>query len=182
MKIILKIFLIIIFPFTTFSIKTTLAQENEFNADTSNCERELRNILAPDFSCLVPVNLTNKGQTKFLRETFGIIKDMKCNIEIFIEKRSIFGEIIGENSISIPPQNFSCNLATNGDPLNIDFTVAPAILLENNTATQASMNLDNVEGIPQFLGNTVEKFVNNNKDLEKSLIDVVNKALQSSNN
>jgi hypothetical protein len=157
------------------AVEGILAANSLFTFDTNQCVAALGK---PVVECNLPVNLTEVGKNTFAGESFGIILDASCNIGITFNKQDLLGRVIRDDSIAIPPQNISCTLTTNGGPLVISFTVAPIIKFSGDgKAESASIGLNNVQGIPAFLGRVLAKYVNTSQELSSAIIEFVNQAI-----
>jgi hypothetical protein len=146
-----------------------------FTFDASQCVASLGN---PEVQCNLPIQLTDEGKNTFRDESFGIITDANCNIGIKFNKQDLLGRVIRDDSIAIPPQNISCTLTTNGGPLVISFTVAPVIKFSSEgKAESASVGLNDVQGIPTFLGKILSKYVNTSQELSNAIVEFVNRVV-----
>lgn len=151
------------------------AAEPLFTFDISQCVASLGN---PVVECNVPVALTDEGKRTIQDESFGIVLDANCNIAIKFNKQDLLGRVIRDDSIAIPPQEISCTLTTNGGPLDIEFLVAPVIKFSaEGRAVSASIGLDDVQGIPAFIGKIIARYVNTSQDLSSAIVEFINQAI-----
>lgn len=154
---------------------TAQAAESLFTYNLDQCVASLGN---PVVECNIPVSLTDKGKETIKDESFGIILDAQCNIEVKFKKQDLLGRIIGDDSIAIPPQGISCTLTTNGGPLDIEFLVAPVIKFSaEGRAVSASIGLDDVQGIPAFIGKIIARYVNTSQDLSNAIVEFINQTI-----
>ena len=150
-----------------------LGKEEEFQFDTEQCEIAFRNAGDNVINCTIPVSLTEAGKKRVTEDTYGVIVDGKADVVLNV-KRSDIPSWFREDFIHIPQQHVAAILSTNEEPIPIDFTISPIVRIENRRAVSASINMDNVTGVPSYIGNILKNKVNNNESLNQGLVDFVN--------
>ncbi len=160
--------------FSAHELASSAQDDLTYNLDC--CLKAFQDISNDVIDCTVPIALTDQGKKDILQQTYGIIVDAKSNFNLHVRR----GEIPGwfqEDAIRVPQQHVECLLSTNDQPLNIDFTVAPVVNIVNHKAVNATVNMDNVTGIPSYLGEILKSKVNSNQQLCNSIVDFVNQRL-----
>jgi hypothetical protein len=147
--------------------------EEKFKIDADQCRAAFNQISQNLIQCKSTVTLTDAGKKDLQEKTYGVIVDAKADIFLNI-KRSEIPSWFRENFIHIPQQHIAAVLSTNEEPLPIDFTIAPIVTIVNRRAVSASINMDNVTGVPSYIGDYLKNEVNSNDQLNRQMVDFVN--------
>lgn len=157
----------------SFDASDELTGEDDYNYDTSTCLAKFQDPEVPVIECDIPITLTPAGKQRIKNMTFGVFVDAYCDISINV-KRAEIPLWIQEDHIRIPQQTIECDLVTTDETIRIDFTVSPQVMIENRRAVNASLNMDDVSGIPSYLGERLANEVNNNEQINRTMINFVN--------
>jgi hypothetical protein len=144
-----------------------------FDINPLACLAQFNNPEIPELDCEVFITLSEAGREYFKNETFGIITSAKCNVRVKLKKSEIPG-LFSQEVVKVPQQKVKCIFNSESSPLEIDFTVSPAILFRDGVAVDAFINMDNVEGVPVFIGNFLKREVNSNQQAKQAIVDFIN--------
>jgi hypothetical protein len=152
-----------------------LTEEELFQYSAEDCLEAFQDINRDVVECTVPIFLTDSGKEHIRRKTFGVIVDAECDFRFSVKRSEIPGWF-DEDLIRVPEQHIICRLITSGDAIEISFTISPTIWINGNQAVRASVNMDDVVGVPSYIGNILKEIVNSNDQLNNGLVDFVNES------
>lgn len=143
------------------------------------CRQVFDNPRAERINCRTGFRLDATTRDKLASYTFGFVTDLSCAAELSAVRSEVVGRVHAGGDVALPQQEVRCRLFSGGDPVNVQFHLAPVVRIDKKTsrAVDARLGVRDVTGIPEPLASAVAQFLNAEPGLRKSLLAAANEIL-----
>jgi len=142
------------------------------------CRQVFDNPGAEQIACATGFRLDPATRERLASNTFGLLSDLACSARITARRSEVVGKVRAGGDVALPPQAVNCRLVSGGDPVDVRFSLAPVVRLDQaGKAVDARLGVRDVTGIPEPLATAVAEFLNSEPTLRKTLVSAANEII-----
>lgn len=141
----------------------------------ADCFEMLEQGSGDEITCEAPLRLSAEERAELEAGSRGYVTDVACTLSIRIS-RSLVERAIWEDDyvFQSPQQPLVCRVTMPKRTLDITATFAPRVTIAKGEAIDASLGLDNVEGVSRVLSWPVKQFINRWPSIRVGTLQAVN--------
>lgn len=141
----------------------------------SNCLWELSKGASSTLRCVYPAWLADSERAELRRLTRDRLQDAHCNVSVDLSRALVVAALRTPDHVFLaPPQPVRCEIETNSDPVTIEATFAPRVVIKDGVAVDATPGLANVTGVNKYIAWPVVEYINRSSTVRDEMLKMIN--------